>query len=1306
MDRILTQEIKQGCGVFDGVAGNSISINNTGYTSPMTVEGWLKFGASAMSTGTNIIPLGNFVYPHSSNDFLYFTGTNAYVNYKPVVNQWFHLAVTWNGNITTAKAYINGVEVAIVLQGSTSAVPIPNNIGGPSWGAFKGSIDEVRIWNYARTAQQIKDNFNRVLKPQTGLIAYYKLDGNALDSSGNGNHGTVNGGVSWSVDGRVNDVSQVAEFMPASNTTISTTLNHLSQTRTTYSMEAFVWLNGTTGAHQVPLGHNNNGNYISATNNNILAPFCSFVIDGTQRTVYASRTLPLNTWHHIVSTYNGTTIRLYVNGVEVNSLNIAGSLSITGNPIRIGSFDPTACIVNGKISYCRVWDKALTQQEIQANMFKILPANTTGLIEQWTLNGHALGTKGNNGTLVGGTKFTPDVPTVKADVSTTLEKSKAIVSSNIMDGAVITNKNGFLNTKIPNNTSYNLTGSFTIGVWVNPYDMSGASGLNTLFNIIDQQQNTNGYLWCYFTGSSKADNISFQYNLSDGSSRKTFVLNDVNGVVPLSKPSHIAYVYNASNLTLKLYINAVERASVTLATTLAPINIADRFLYYGNYNGGSFILNGELQHMRIYQAALSVEQIASSYKVPNVAGSSNLLLAHNMRELGIATNTTAAIANHNKLLVSRDKQPYMVRFSGTEYIDCGNSTVLQNLTKITVSIVVKFPDTTRSQTLVSKSSDNGGFSIYTSSGKIRGIIRTSGGGYGTLSPSDTFVANKWYVIILRIGATATLFIDGLIAANNNSPSYIPENIAPLSIGAANHGGVLSSYTNTDITECKVWNRDLTDNEIADVTAGKTITNGLILHKGYNYTLYDTTNNNLLKYVVTPQLLPSTAPVGQRSGLKFPVSSAALASTPHNSNFSIVNQVTMEAWVNMYDFWSNGTVVVKQDAYYLQIHSDRKVQMFLYGVTPTGYKGSTTTIPQNTWTHVATTYDGSNVRLYINGLLSGTFAATGSITTTTTPVNIGAETASARPLRGVVSNVRVWNTALQQAEIQKNMHRYLPADTPNLIEQWKLNEGVGTTVYGTKGNNGIITGTTTWTTPSLMNYVGKQARFVGINDTTLGNQSMKIDCGTGASLDLGETGTIECWVKSNNPYPRTNTNINSNNAFRAILKKVTATNNESYYLDWYGTTTSRTLRGGINGQAIVATVDLSTAKHLAFSWSHTTMWLYVDGVQVATGARTAPMLRQPTVPLLIGGQVQSSTNYEYGWDGIIDEVRLWNVARTATQIQENMNKTLGREAGLVLNMGFESDYYDASGYGNHGTPVGNPVIEVTDNDKLLLNAPIN
>jgi hypothetical protein len=80
---------------------------------------------------------------------------------------------------------------------------------------------------------------------------------------------------------------------------------------------------------------------------------------------------------------------------------------------------------------------------------------------------------------------------------------------------------------------------------------------------------------------------------------------------------------------------------------------------------------------------------------------------------------------------------------------------------------------------------------------------------------------------------------------------------------------------------------------------------------------------------------------------------------------------------------------------------------------------TSTLTLNTWTHLAGTYDGTALRLYVNGALVATFAQTGSMTATTGALRIGGDFSN-EFFTGLIDEVRVYNRALSQTEIQTDM----------------------------------------------------------------------------------------------------------------------------------------------------------------------------------------------------------------------------------------------------------------------------------------------
>lgn len=111
----------------------------------------------------------------------------------------------------------------------------------------------------------------------------------------------------------------------------------------------------------------------------------------------------------------------------------------------------------------------------------------------------------------------------------------------------------------------------------------------------------------------------------------------------------------------------------------------------------------------------------------------------------------------------------------------------------------------------------------------------------------------------------------------------------------------------------------------------------------------------------------------------------------------------------------------------------------------------TTVPQ-VWQHFAWVYTGSQIQLYVNGNLSGSAAAAGSITNTAISFAIGKSILSGFNFlyNGRIDEVTAWNKALTQTEIQNMMVTEPVGNEPNLQLYYKFNQGVP------GGNNSGIT----------------------------------------------------------------------------------------------------------------------------------------------------------------------------------------------------------------------------------------------------------
>ena len=112
-------------------------------------------------------------------------------------NNWHHIAVTYDG--ANRRHYIDGELVKTnaetgPMTTNTSAVRLDNDV---NYNFSYGSLDEVRIWNVARTQAELRANINKTINaPQAGLVAVYHLDGSPNDAIA-GHHGVLSGSLAY-----------------------------------------------------------------------------------------------------------------------------------------------------------------------------------------------------------------------------------------------------------------------------------------------------------------------------------------------------------------------------------------------------------------------------------------------------------------------------------------------------------------------------------------------------------------------------------------------------------------------------------------------------------------------------------------------------------------------------------------------------------------------------------------------------------------------------------------------------------------------------------------------------------------------------------------------------------------------------------------------------------------------------------------------------------------------------------------------------------------------------------------------------
>jgi hydrogenase maturation factor HypE len=83
--------------------------------------------------------------------------------------------------------------------------------------------------------------------------------------------------------------------------------------------------------------------------------------------------LPLNAWSHLAVTFDNATLRIFVNGVQVGTRAVAGPLLTSTGTLRIGGNSIWGEYFAGVIDEVRIYNRALTTTEIQADMNTPLP---------------------------------------------------------------------------------------------------------------------------------------------------------------------------------------------------------------------------------------------------------------------------------------------------------------------------------------------------------------------------------------------------------------------------------------------------------------------------------------------------------------------------------------------------------------------------------------------------------------------------------------------------------------------------------------------------------------------------------------------------------------------------------------------------------------------------------------------------------------------------------------------------------------------------------------------------------------------
>ncbi len=184
------------------------------------------------------------------------------------------------------------------------------------------------------------------------------------DASGNSNTGTISN-ATWTSQGRYGNALDFNGADSRVRVPSSSSLNVTSA----MTLSGWIRPTDTQGGWRTIMQKETDTYFLNASNSNgPLRPSGGAVIGGGVNWISGPTSSPVNTWTHVALTYDGTTIRLFVNGTQVASTPQTGAISTTNDPLWIGGNSPYGEYFEGLIDEVRVYNRALSAADIQADM--------------------------------------------------------------------------------------------------------------------------------------------------------------------------------------------------------------------------------------------------------------------------------------------------------------------------------------------------------------------------------------------------------------------------------------------------------------------------------------------------------------------------------------------------------------------------------------------------------------------------------------------------------------------------------------------------------------------------------------------------------------------------------------------------------------------------------------------------------------------------------------------------------------------------------------------------------------------------
>ena len=627
--------------------------SNFDITSDITISAWIKrslnggsdydliMSKSNGSNGSNYdYEIGFCDSCCSGSDELFFYAPNLSPTFtcsntlavSDIIN-WHHIVITRTG--TSVKYYVDKINIGnTIMSGSFSANNVPVYIGseGATGGYFRGSIDDVRIYDYARTPEQIQIDYNAGLATHLGptektcsedpasctdygLVGYWNMDEGtgltAYDGSGNGNDGTLTGDPKWTTDSAPlrggAGTGSALEFDGEGNY-INVGDIDLGDT---FSFSAWI-MNKDSGdfTNNRIISKKLNWSAVDGwglvlKSSGLSLDYIGIMLDGanfvTLNTGGEWDKEYLNSWVHIVITIAGTNAELFCDGVSTDSdvFPADGIIVDNNQDLLIGRLISEASnSFLGPIDEVRIYNRVLSEEEIRHLYNKGEPIAQWNFDEGEGTTAYDSTNNDNDGTFGDGTCV--------AGVGTCPSWVEGKYGSGLdFDG-------GDDYVEVASSSALEGTGDTTICFWMNADKIQTTSnwiGILSRYNSTEADRCWNFAIPTTSTLNYVANDLNFWVSPDGGTANGKGVQIDIATKMSINKWYHVCGRYDGS--AISIYLDGLEEMTKAYSS---GIHGDSESIVIGNYRAFTESFNGTIDDIRVYNHARTLEQIRLDYQ--------------------------------------------------------------------------------------------------------------------------------------------------------------------------------------------------------------------------------------------------------------------------------------------------------------------------------------------------------------------------------------------------------------------------------------------------------------------------------------------------------------------------------------------------------------------------------------------------------------------------------------------------------------------------------------------------------------------